>query len=122
MCRVRKDEFGFQNSINRIRTDKLDSTYLYYFILCAFKSGYYDSIVNRVSIPHLTKEKLENTWVITPPRSEQTKICEKVLFRLSNFHSLIEKNNIRIKLLSEYRLSLISSVVSGKFRVTEDML
>ena len=36
--------------------------------------------------------------------------------------TLIDKNEQRIELLKEYRQSLISSVVTGKVRITEDMI
>lgn len=115
-------DYGFQNSINRVRTNKLDSYYLYLLILSGFKAGYYDSIVDRVSIPHLTKEKLENSFVIHPPHSEQISISKKIEFQISQFLIHFSNQEKRLKLIQEYRQSLISSAVTGKIRVTEDMV
>ena len=113
---------GFQNSINRIRTYKSDSYYLYLVILSGFKLGYYDSIVDRVSIPHLTKEKLENSSIIHPPKTEQQAISKKIEAKISFFSTRLNKQEERLALIREYRQSLISSAVTGKIRITEDMI
>ena len=47
---------------------------------------------------------------------------EEKLFHVSLLERLIEKNELKSVVLSEYRQSLISSTVTGKVRVTEDMI
>ena len=123
-CFITKNlsDYGFQNSINRVRTNKIDSYYLYLLILLGFKLSYYDAIVDRVSIPHLTKEKLENSFIIQPPHSEQKLISKKIKYEISQFSIHLSKQEKKLSLIQEYRQSLISSVVTGKVRVTEDMI
>ena len=121
---LKKDinETGFQNSINRIRFYKGDPDYLYLVVYLCFKRGYYDSIVNRVSIPHLTKEKLENCLILIPPLEEQIRIQKKVNLQLEKISEIIKLEKKRIVYLKEYNSSLISSVATGKIRITEDMI
>ena len=42
--------------------------------------------------------------------------------RIDDLNKLILKESKKLVLLNEYRHSLISSVVTGKIRITEDML
>jgi type I restriction enzyme S subunit len=123
-CFIDEDvkDLYFQNSINRIRTKKTVPYFLYLFVLSAYRRGYYDSIVDRVSIPHLTKEKLENTIVIIPSLSEQNQICDVISSRSNTFEILVFNEVKKVELLREFRQSLISSVVTGKLRITEDMI
>lgn len=76
----------------------------------------------KVVVSILTKRKLESLEVFIPPIKEQEQIhlaLDKIIF-FSN--EIINKEQKRIELLKEYRKSLISSVVTGKIRVTEGMI
>jgi type I restriction enzyme S subunit len=60
--------------------------------------------------------------IINPPEDEREKISnhlDRVDKEITDITSKLEK---RISLMEEYRHSLISSVVTGKVRVTEDMV
>ena len=57
-----------------------------------------------------------------PPVKEQENIVQQLGRKISYDYGLIDKELKRVKLLKEYRQSLISSVVTGKVRVTEDMV
>ncbi|MDC1319358.1 restriction endonuclease subunit S [Litorivicinus sp.] len=57
-----------------------------------------------------------------PPLKEQNHIIDFLSPKLSQISKLIEKEDQRISIIREYRQSLISSVVTGKVRVTEDMI
>ena len=123
-CILKNDinETGFQNSINRIRVQNGNPDYIYLVIYLCFKRRYYDSIVNRVSIPHLTKEKLENCLVLIPPLEEQSKIERELNLKFEKISEIMKLEKKRILFLKDYRQSLISSVVTGKIRITEDMI
>tara|TARA_B100000579_G_scaffold96536_1_gene76476 strand:- start:371 stop:1633 length:1263 start_codon:yes stop_codon:yes gene_type:complete len=60
--------------------------------------------------------------IILPPIDEQKKINEFITKKLSYISQLSEFEVARIEKLTEYRQSLISSVVTGKIRITEDMI
>ena len=90
---------------------------MYLVVYLCFKRGYYDSIVNRVSIPHLTKEKLENCLILVPPLQEQRRIKKEVTLKFEQISEIIKLERKRILYLKEYKKSLIYEVVTGKKRV-----
>lgn len=112
------EECYIQNSVNRLRfIDDLQEYYLYLSNIYHYV-GYYDSIVNRVSIPHLTKEKLESVKFIRPPKKEQQHIVKHLDEKTKEIDELVDLEQKKIDLLKEYRQSLISEVVTGKIKVT----
>lgn len=75
------------------------------------------------TINQLTVSTLENLlFPFIPDKTEQNKIIDHLKKETQLIDKLIDKEQRRISLLIEYRQSLISSVVTGKVRVTEDML
>ena len=60
--------------------------------------------------------------IILPPIEEQKKINLFITKKLSYISRLSEIEVARIEKLKEYRQSLISTVVTGKIRITEDMI
>lgn len=106
------EECYIQNSVNRVRFKK-DNPLYYLFLSVLYHSvGHYDSVVNRVSIPHLTKEKLESVVFLRPPLPEQQQIVSFLDTKTSLIDSLIEKTQRKIGLLKEQRTSLINQVVT----------
>ena len=60
--------------------------------------------------------------ILIPPLEEQKRISKYLDQKTEQIDSLVNSENQRIKLLKEYRQSLISSVVTGKVRITEEMV
>ena len=60
--------------------------------------------------------------ILNPPQEEREKISERLDSIDRKVNDLTSKLEKRVCLLNEYRQSLISSVVTGKIRVTEDMI
>jgi len=60
--------------------------------------------------------------VLIPEPEEQETIVRYLSKKLGRIDQLINKESRRVDLLTEYHQSLISSVVTGKVRVTEDMI
>lgn len=114
------EECYIQNSVNRVRFDGDNERYFLYLSTLYHSVGYYDSLVNRVSIPHLTKEKLGAIEFLRPPLLEQERIVEYLDGETQKIDSLISKEVVKFNLLKEYRQSVISTVVTGKIKVTED--
>ena len=52
---------------------------------------------------------------------EQKQISDYLNQETSKIDKIVEKETKRINLIKEYRQSLISNVVTGKMRITEDM-
>ena len=57
-----------------------------------------------------------------PKLNLQSKIVEKLELKLELIEQIKVKSLNKLNLLKEYRQSLISSVVTGKIRITEDMI
>ena len=72
--------------------------------------------------PKLTLEAIKEIPVCVPPENEIGVITSELKKVVSTFKKLLESHGKKIDLLREYRQSLISSVVMGKVRVTEDII
>ena len=64
----------------------------------------------------------KNLKIPIPPLTEQFEITSFISPKLEKIETSIRLENKHIKLLEEYRNSLISSTVTGKVKVTEDMI
>ena len=109
-----------QNAINRVRTRKKDrTTFLYYWLFFIKHIGYIDTIVSRITIAHLTAEKLEKIYYVRPPVAEQSNIVtflDKKTDEISKIEGVITS---QISTLQQYRKSLIHECVTGKKRITD---
>lgn len=114
------DECYIQNSVHKLTFNKdcNPKYYLYYFLIIG-KGGYFKSIVNQVSIAHLTREKLVKVKCLVPPHIEQNKIVEQIEDLTSEVKSSISKARKEIEKAKEYQDSLITNVVIGKYKAPE---
>lgn len=107
-----------QNSINKISViGNLSPFYLQYLLFAIAKTNYFWSIVNPISIAHLTKEKLSNTPILVPSFSEQQAIVKFLDEECAKIEAKISKANRRIELLEELKQSIITEAVTGKIKV-----
>nr|WP_315540730.1 restriction endonuclease subunit S [uncultured Haemophilus sp.] len=113
------DECYIQNSAHKVRLYKKNNNkyFLYLFFSCGHL-GVFDSIVNRVSIAHLTKDKLENMKFIFPTLAEQTVIADYLDKQTAKIDQAIALKTAHIEKLKEYKSVLINDVVTGKVRVS----
>lgn len=81
-----------------------------------------NSLSEGVKLPRPSVSRILDTFIPIPPENDQINICETIHTNLGQIDKIITKNSERIRLVQEYRQSLISSVVTGKVRVTEDMV
>jgi type I restriction enzyme S subunit len=111
-------ECYIQNSAHKVTVykDNISEFYLNLFFVFG-KAGAFDSIVNRVSIGHLTKDKLMNVVVVKPPLSEQKEISTYIKSASQKIEIAISLKQQEIEKLKEYKSSLISSLVTGKVMV-----
>jgi type I restriction enzyme S subunit len=95
--------------------DKLKRDFLYYFfvsqtlLLRKQQSGY--------GQPNLNTDIISNIRLPLPPLSEQHEIVSYLDEQTEKIDSSIQLEKKKIKLLKEYRQSLISEVVTGKIKV-----
>ncbi|MGH8354976.1 MAG: restriction endonuclease subunit S, partial [Pseudomonas sp.] len=111
-------ECYIQNSVHRIA---VKPEMLSEFLLCQFlahgKRGRFESIVNRVSIAHLTREKLVNVVFAVPPIDEQQAILDRLKVDNKPLDDAIDRTQSEIDLIREYRDRLIADVVTGQVDV-----
>ncbi len=106
------EECYIQNSVNRVRFRYGCSRYYLFVSILHHSTKYYDSVVNRVSIPHLTREKLQEIKFVNPMSQEQTKIVEFLDAKTSLIDRLVAVKERRIELLKEKRTALINHAVT----------
>ena len=106
----------------RDQSGLLDQEYLSYVV----KSEWFISLVignsYGVSYPAINSSELVDLKIVLPPLIEQKKITRALNEKIMIFDNQIRTETKKIDLLSEYRRSLISSAVTGKIRISEDMI
>ncbi len=108
-----------QNAINRVRSIHNCSTkFLYYWLSILKNSGYIDAMVSRITIAHLTAEKLERLIFLLPSLPEQERIADHLDQETQRLNTLKENLNQQINTLEAYKKSLIYECVTGKKRLT----
>lgn len=116
-------ECYIQNSVNRVRFyENMVPRYFLYLCLIYGYKGHFDAVVSKVSIAHLTKEKLIDIFFVVPPFNEQEDIVKFIENDVLSIDHIISKSEIEIELLQEYRTALISEVVTGKIDVREEKI
>lgn len=112
------EECYIQNSAHKITLKENNSAKYYLYVFFTFgKNGLFESIVNRVSIGHLTREKLTDIYFPKPPVNEQTKIVNYLEQAEEKIQKAISLKEQEIEKLKEYKTVLIDNVVTGKVRV-----
>lgn len=113
-------ECYIQNSVHRVvlNNNCISKYFLHAFYLYGQK-GVFDFLVNRISIAHLTVEKLKDVQFSVPPKVEQNQIVKYIETEITEIDTKKERTKNLINLLSEYRTTLISEVVTGKINVLE---
>jgi type I restriction enzyme S subunit len=115
------DECYIQNSVHKVSLNPGNNPkyFLYAFQACG-NSDFFSAIVNRVSIAHLTREKLKEISFPVPNKLEQEKIVNFLDSNIKKIDQIISKIQENIQLLEEYKKSLIHHVVTGKVYVIKE--
>ena len=96
------------------------------FVKLVTESGFFwkwiDIQIIQSTIQNVNGEKYSNFSFPLPPKDERRSIVHLLQDKLKIIVKNIINNEVKIKLLLEYRQSLISSVVTGNVRVTGDMI
>ena len=107
----------------RTKMNVISNKYLFHY----FQSYYFQEMMLLLSSDGSTRNYIgiidqRNLNIITPPISEQQQIVNYLDKETTKIDSLVEKETQRIKLLKEYRQSLISEVVTGKVDVRNEVV
>ena len=109
------DECYIQNSVHKITcfTDCFPEYYLYYFGFLG-ATNHFKTIVNQVSIAHLTREKIIVIKCLHPPLEEQKLIVVQIKTETNIIDTAITKAEKEIELIKEYKEVMIAEAVTGK--------
>ncbi len=109
-----QDSFYIQNAINRVRTRSTASTkFLYYWLNNLKQAGFIDAMVSRITIAHLTAEKLARIPVPDVPPKEQQLIADYLDASCAAIDSAVSKKSQQIEILEKTRQSQIQNIFSG---------
>ena len=105
--------------IVRNRSNELHSKFLYFVI----KSRYFqDQIKCEIigsTIPTISETKILSFFLAIPPKDVQEKLLVYIESVIDKHRLAIKKIEDEISLLQEYRIRLISDVVTGKIDVSD---
>ena len=111
-------ECYIQNSVHRVAAEPVIlPEFLFHQFFAYGKRGRFIAIVNRVSIAHLTREKLVTVPFTVPPVEEQKTICKWVADECQPLDGAMARAEEEIKLIREYRDRQIADVVTGQVDV-----
>ena len=108
--------------VTRPLNKKYLQRYFYWILSSSLFSKFIQYNSSGSTILHLYQNVFERFFFPLPPLLEQKVISQHLDKKTSQIDLLIEKIETKVKLLKEYHQSLISSVVTGKIRITEDMI
>nr|AGQ19049.1 MedDCM-OCT-S30-C79-cds22 [Candidatus Actinomarina minuta] len=112
---------GYHIAIVRIFSDQIYSEYIYRLIQSKSSKDYFFTHSSGITRFGLGKGSIENLVIPIPPLNEQIEIAKYIELISSKSTSISKKLLKKISLLKDYRQSLISSVVTGKVKITKDM-
>lgn len=107
----------YQKALHRVRplkTTEDTTSFLYYLMFAASKRGLFSATGNLNTIEHLTAEKLKKHRFPFPPIEEQRQIVRFIQSKTDELDSTVAKIQKEIKVISDYRESLITNVVLGQ--------
>jgi type I restriction enzyme S subunit len=90
-----------------------------YFFRSLLHRKYFVKEMNLVTRASLSQDVLKNLPVLIPPLNEQKLIADFIEFETQRIDNTIKKIEREIKLIMEFRRSLISEVITGKVKVYE---
>ena len=109
------NECYIQNSVQKLTINKENSSKYYLYLSYLFgQIGYYKSIVNLVSIMHLTFEKLRQVIVLCPPLKEQQAIAAYLDEKCAKIDAAIENISKQIDASKRLKKAVINEAISGK--------
>ena len=115
------EECYIQNSVHKVTMKPTNDPFFFLYTFCLYgEKGVFESVVSRISIAHLTKEKLKETVFPVPPNDEQERISKFISAETTKIDQTTSKIEKQIDLLQEYRTALISEAVTGKIDVRDE--
>ena len=105
-----------------LKSIKVNCKYLYLLIS---SSNWQEQIKKRVigsTIPTISETRLLSMQATVPPEEEQDKIILYIDEKLSEIDEIINLQHEQVNLFKEYKTTLINSAVTGKIKITPEMV
>jgi len=100
-----------------IETSQNQNYFLYQMLSSVFNDQVSVVVQDRVKMPKINKEELDQILIVVPPIKEQEDIVNFILSKVSEIDSLISLKQEKIQELKDYKKSIIYEYVTGKKRV-----
>lgn len=109
------EECYIQNSVHKFTLHQGNNPRYYLYLSYHLGTvGYFNSIVNLVSIKHLTGEKIRQIVLPVPPPEEQNAIADYIDSEFKTIDSMIGNISEQIDKLRLLKKALINEVIMGK--------
>ena len=95
----------------------LQRDYLFWLLLSTGFTAWSTAQSDRVAMPKVNRQTLNNTYIPLPPHPEQASIAQYVTEATGKTSKVIDRTRRQIELMEEYRTRLIADVVTGKIDV-----
>ena len=103
----------------KLREDSsMNTHYAFYMLSSPLKA--INSVTYATTVKHLSVYDIYNAFIPVPPISEQAAIASYLDHKCATIDASISNAQHQIELLQEYKQSLITEVVTGKRKVTEN--
>lgn len=103
----------------KLREDSsMNTHYAFYMLSSPLKA--INSVTYATTVKHLSVYDIYNAFIPVPPISEQTAIASYLDHKCATIDTSIFNAQHQIELLQEYKQSLITEVVTGKRKVTDN--
>lgn len=96
----------------------MNTHYAFYMLSSPLKA--INSVTYATTVKHLSVYDIYNAFIPVPPISEQTAIASYLDHKCATIDTSISNAQHQIELLQEYKQSLITEVVTGKRKVTDN--
>lgn len=116
---VAEDSYGIGRGLCAIRT-KSNHQFWYYFSKTI--TAYLNSIATGSTYLAVSVEDVRNTMVILPSNQEQLSISNYLDEKTAHIDRIVATINSQIGKLKELRLSLINDIVTGKIKITNEVV
>ena len=99
--------------------NSLQRDYLFWLLLSTGFTAWSVLQSDRVAMPKINRQALNNVHIPLPPLSEQVSIVRHLIEATAKASGAIDRARHQIELMEEYRTRLIADVVTGKIDVRE---
>lgn len=107
------ESFYFQNAINRVRAETSASTrFLYYWLYNLKHAGFLDAMVSRITIAHLTAEKLARVPWPDVPSAEQHRIAAYLDASCAAIDAAVAAKRGQLEILDALRKETVTRAIT----------